>query len=320
MGDIWRDGIYGLVTADALGVPVEFENRSARILDPVEDMRGYGVHNQVPGTWSDDSSMTIATLDSIFEKDGIDYEDIMIRFGNWCLYGDYTCGGELFDIGNTTVDAIKRWGRGAKPLDSGAVEEYSNGNGSLMRVLPACLFLYEEEKKGKISERQCVGTICDISSLTHAHLRSQIACSIYYFLVKAILDYTDESLIDRLQKGMDASIYYINSENRMEYKNFNRLFDLHRFKDTPENEISSSGYVVDSLEAAVWSLLNTSSYSEAVLKAVNLGDDTDTVGAIAGGLAGLFYGYEDIPKEWVEILQGKDLIDGVLAKQGNEFE
>lgn len=86
MGDIWRDGIYGLVTTDALGVPVEFENRSARVLDPVEDMRGYGVHNQVPGTWSDDSSMTIATLDSIYEKGGIDYEDIMTRFGLSTLF------------------------------------------------------------------------------------------------------------------------------------------------------------------------------------------------------------------------------------------
>ena len=100
----------------------------------------------------------------------------------------------------------------------------------------------------------------------------------------------------------------------MEYKNFNRLFDLHRFKDTPENEISSSGYVIDSLEAVVWSLLNTSSYSEAVLKAVNLGDDTDTVGAIAGGLAGIYYGFDGIPCEWVEVLQGKNLINEILNK------
>lgn len=315
MNNIWKDGMYGLIVGDALGVPVEFTSRAERKADPVKEMRAYGTYNQPAGTWSDDSSMALATLASLREKNAVDYTDIMERFGKWCLFGDYTPFGELFDIGNATAKAIARYGRGAKPTESGGCEEWDNGNGSLMRILPVCLYLYEKQKRICTSENESIYVIHAASALTHAHVRSQIACGIYYFLVKAVIEKPGD-LIDRLQIGMDNAYKYYRQDikNYPELGNYDRMIDLGEFKITPEEDIKSSGYVVDTLEAAVWCLINTNSYEEAVLKAVNLGEDTDTVGAVTGGLAGLYYGYDGIPDEWKNAIQGKEWIDEMLGK------
>jgi ADP-ribosylglycohydrolase len=137
-----------------------------------------------------------------------------------------------------------------------------------------------------------------------------MACGIYFFMVQAILD-NEGNLIERLQKGMDAanSFYKSDIANLVEWSRFGRMANLLEFAKVPESDIKSSGYVVDSLEAAVWTLITTESFEEGLLKAVNLGDDSDTVGAIAGGLAGLFYGYNNIPVEWSgSIIKGEEII------------
>ena len=311
MDNIWKSGMYGLIIADAMGVPVEFTSREDRKLDPVTDMRGYGTYNQPEGTWSDDSSMAIATLVSIRDKGEIDYKDIMERFHDWCMYGAYTPFDEAFDIGIATSRAIMKYSNGAKPLESGGKTEWDNGNGSLMRILPVCLYIFEKQRDMKLSDDESIDIIYNCSALTHAHLRSKIACGIYYFLVKAILD-KDGELIERLQQGVDNAFKYYGESAKSELDNFNRLISLSEFKDTPENKIQSTGYVVYTLEAAIWCLVNTYSYEEAILKAVNLGDDTDTVAAITGGLAGLYYGYDNIPDKWKVKLQKRDWIDSLL--------
>jgi ADP-ribosylglycohydrolase len=276
-------------------------------------MREYGTHEQPMGTWSDDSSMTLATIDSIKTLGRIDYKDIMDKFGDWCLYGDYTPFNDLFDIGSATTRAIVNYGRGAAPTLAGGDSENDNGNGSLMRILPICLFLYERQKKVCTSEDECIYVIHEASSMTHRHLRSLIGCGIYYFLVKAILDWQGSPL-ERLQEGMNnAYVYYRKDiQNLKELEHYKRLIDLQQFQNLPENEIKSSGYVVDTLEAAVWCLINTKSYAECVLKAVNLGDDTDTVAAVVGGLAGLYYGYDNIPAEWIGVIQKREWIEELL--------
>ena len=315
MTTIWQDGIYGLVVGDALGVPVEFTSREERRREPVAGMLAYGTHNQPAGTWSDDSSMALATLDSIAEKNGIDYRDIMERFGRWCLYNDYTPFGEMFDIGNATAHAIGKYGRGEEPLESGGKEDWDNGNGSLMRILPVCLWVYEQQKNGCMPEEECVTIVHNASALTHAHLRSQISCGLYFFLVKAVLE-KESNFIERLQSGIDAGFRYYrkNENNREELEHFRRLEDLFSFKEQNDDVIKSSGYVVDTLEASIWSLITTNSYKTAVLKAVNLGDDTDTVGAVTGGLAGLYYGMDSIPKDWIKTIKTKEMIDEILGK------
>ena len=313
LSTIWKDGMFGLIVGDALGVPVEFTTRADRKADPVVDMREYGTHNQPAGTWSDDSSMALATLDSIRKFGEINYKDIMERFASWCLHAEYTPFHEVFDIGNATSKAIMKYGKGAKPLDAGGKNEWDNGNGSLMRILPVCLYLVEREKRICTSENEAIYAVHSVSALTHAHLRSQIACGIYYYLVKAIIE-KKGSMIERLQIGMNNAYSYYRKDlaNYSELSNYDRMIDLEEFKMLPENEIKSSGYVVDTLEAAVWCLINSNSYKEAVLKAVNLGDDTDTVGAVTGGLAGLFYGFENIPSEWIHVIQRREWIEQMM--------
>lgn len=313
MSNIWKDGMLGLIVGDALGVPVEFMSRTELMKNPVTGMREYGTHHQPMGTWSDDSSMALAELDSIRTVGTIDYTDMMERFSRWCMYGEYTPFGEVFDIGIATSRALMNYAKGIAPLESGGKTEWDNGNGSLMRILPVCLYLFERQKKVCTSENESIYMIHAVSALTHAHVRSQMACGIYYFLVKAILE-EEGSLEKRLQKGMDRAYQYYRQDlsNHRELENYKRLADLSEFKENPKEGIKSSGYVVDTLEAAVWCLLHSHSYKETVLMAVNLGEDTDTIGAVAGGLAGLYYKEEGIPQEWTQVLQRREWIEEVL--------
>ena len=313
MSNIWKDGMLGLIVGDALGVPVEFMSRTELMKNPVTGMREYGTHHQPRGTWSDDSSMALAELDSIRTVGTIDYTDMMERFSRWCMHGEYTPFGEVFDIGIATSRALMNYAKGIAPLESGGKTEWDNGNGSLMRILPVCLYLFERQKKVCTSENESIYMIHAVSALTHAHVRSQMACGIYYFLVKAILE-EEGSLEKRLQKGMERAYQYYrqNLSNHRELENYKRLADLSEFKETPKEGIKSSGYVVDTLEAAVWCLLHSHSYKETVLMAVNLGEDTDTIGAVAGGLAGLYYKEEGIPQEWIQVLQRREWIEEVL--------
>mgnify|MGYP000920552510 FL=1 len=312
MDNIWKSGMYGLIIADAMGVPVEFTSREDRKLDPVTDMRGYGTYNQSEGTWSDDSSMAIATLVSIRDNVKIDYKDIMDRFHNWCMYGAYTPFDNVFDIGVATSRAIMKYSTGADPLQSGGETEWDNGNGSLMRILPVCLYIFEQQKDMKLSDDEAIDIIHNCSALTHAHLRSKMACGIYYFLVKAVIE-IDGEITERLQIGIDNAFRYYRLNTGAEISSYNRIISLFEFKDIPEENIKSTGYVVDTLEAALWCLLNTSSYREAILKAVNLCNDTDTIAAVTGGVAGIFYGYENIPDKWKSQIQRKDLIESLLV-------
>ena len=312
MDNIWKSGIYGLIIGDAMGVPVEFTSREDRKKNPITDMTGYGTYNQPEGTWSDDSSMVLATLASIRDRGRIDYKDIMDRFHNWCMYGAYTPFDNVFDIGVATSRAIMKYSNGAKPLESGGETEWDNGNGSLMRILPICLYIFEEQSKSNLSDNEAIDIIHNCSALTHAHLRSKMACGIYYFLVKAVME-KDGEITERLQIGIDNAFRYYRLNTGAEISSYNRIISLLEFKDTPEENIKSTGYVVDTLEAALWCLLNTPSYREAILKAVNLGNDTDTIAAVTGGVAGIFYGYENIPDKWKSKIQRKDLIESLLV-------
>ena len=311
MNNIWKSGIYGLIIGDAMGVPVEFSTREEREKKPIRDMTGYGTYNQPEGTWSDDSSMALATLASIKDKGRIDYKDIMDRFHDWCMYGKYTPFGEVFDIGIATSRAVMKYSNGAGPLESGGKTEWDNGNGSLMRILPVCLYLFEQQKSLNISDDEVIDIVHNCSALTHAHIRSKLACGIYYFLVRAVLGKCGE-LTERLQIGIDDAFEYYGKNSENELGSYNRLILLSEFKNTPKELIKSTGYVVYTLEAAIWCLINTSSYKEAVLKAVNLGDDTDTIAAVTGGLAGLYYTYDGIPASWIAKVQKKDWIDSLL--------
>jgi len=315
MRNIWLDGIMGVVVGDALGLPVQFLDREEIKQNPVTGMRGYGTFNMPEGTWSDDGSLTLATLESIFTMEGIDCQDIMENFADWLIDGKFTPFGYAFDQGSTCIKAITNYVRNNDTEKCGITGEWANGNGALMRIMPVCLYVYERVQEGQITEDEALGYVHRVSALTHNHLRSQMACGIYYFLVKAILQ-REGSLVEMIFNGLqEAKMYYQRDiKNYTELSHYGRIFETEAFKQLPENEIKSTGYVVDSLEAAIWSLLNATTFEETALQAVNLGKDTDTVGAIACGLAGLYYGYEAIPSEWLEKIQCRDKIEELCEK------
>ena len=316
-----KAGIFGTVVGDALGVPVEFTSRSARKVDPVADMRGYGTHDQPQGTWSDDSSMMLATLDSIILRGGIRYDDIMAKFSDWLRRGDYTPYGHVFDVGGTCSAAISRYRPGVDPKTCGGSEESDNGNGSLMRIMAASLYVGLDDDWNESVFEDAVDDIQGVSCLTHAHPRSQMACMIYTAICHELIWCKGRSIADGVQDAISETLDYYSKAweaqswfdldflQEIRSDKFARLRDIEKFKSLPEDEIRSGGYVVDTLEASVWCLLNSGSYKECVLKAVNLGDDTDTTGAVAGGLAGLCYGYDGIPAEWIDVIASKEWIN-----------
>ncbi len=294
--------VLGHAIGDALGVPVEFLPRETLQADPVTDYRGYGTHYVPAGTWSDDTSMALATLDSLSR--GIDYADMMQRFCNWERNAAYTATDEVFDMGITTSYALRSFRRGTDPLLCGGSDEHDNGNGSLMRIIPAVLYCRHRMADASLEQR--MELIHNVSALTHRHPRSILGCGIYTFVLLRLLDDpTPASLFHGLE---EARSYYISQPGyAKELGHYDRLF-APDFPHTSMTDIKSSGYVVATLEAAVWCLLNTKSYAECVLKAVNLGKDTDTVGAVAGGLAAAMYGLEGIPSHWIDGLLKKELL------------
>lgn len=297
MKDEILGGIVGLAVADAVGVPAEFMGRESLARDPVTGMRGYGSHRQPPGTWSDDTSLTLCLLDSL--TNGLDYEDIMRRFLGWMENAGYTARGRVFDIGIATRGAISRFSKGVPPRECGGRSEYDNGNGALMRILPLGFYLRARFGEGFLENEEAVSIVRDACSLTHAHIRNQIACGIYLSVADALIGGMPLERAVRTGVSRAKGVYEARAEDRAELKHFDRIFS-DDFAELPREGIRSGGYVVDTLEAALWCLLTTDSYEGCVLKAVNLGDDTDTVAAVAGGLAGMHYGYGAVPAGWVK--------------------
>lgn len=284
-----KDGIIGFVVGDALGVPVEFRSRESLKDDPVVDMREYGTYGMPRGTWSDDSSMILATMASIINKKSIDLDDIMKEFCEWFYNSKYTQYNDTFDFGMTTSTAIERYHHGM-PIDKcGGTSDRDNGNGSLMRILPLA-FLPDIDFE----------TVENVSALTHAHKTSRIACVLYIQIAKSILENDDLTLDEHIQK---ASQEIINHYDEKYLKHYQRIFNLDFSKG-----ILSGGYVVDTLESVVYCLITTDNYKDALLKAVNLGGDTDTVAGICGGLAGIYYGFDDIPVDWTSQIPKLDTV------------
>ncbi|WP_160139069.1 ADP-ribosylglycohydrolase family protein [Chryseobacterium sp. c4a] len=306
-----KAGIMGVCIGDALGVPVEFKDRDYLKKFPVTEMQEFGSHSQPKGTWSDDSSLTLC-LAEVLTK-GYNLEKIGQSFVKWVRYGHWTAHGRLFDIGVTTREAITRLIKGESARFSGSIFEEDNGNGSLMRILPLAFYLKDEENIEKIYQ-----TVKEVSTITHGHFRSVFSCFIYViFAIQLIKGKNKTEAYTHIQKvALEYSEKQWFSLNEVEL--FHRVLK-NDISGYPEDEIRGSGYVLHSLEASLWCFLNSESYSEAVLKAVNLGEDTDTTAAITGGLAGIYYGFENIPQQWVDELVRKDDIEKLCEKLSNKY-
>lgn len=259
-----RAAVYGQAIGDALGVPYEFMIRDTF---RCSEMTGFGTHNQPVGTWSDDTSMMLATLDSLAVNEWrVDVDDMRARYRSWLHDGEYAIDGLVFDCRLTVSAALDR--------GTGLDGERDNGNGSLMRIMPLA-FAYADG-----------GDVRAASAITHAHAIAMNSCV---------------NMVSVLRTGAceDAWPAELNGESLC---------------GMPRDSVGSSGYVRDTYKAALWCLANTDDYASCVLAAVNLGDDTDTTAAVAGYLAGVKYGFDAIPAEWLAVLRGRELIDDVLGR------
>lgn len=302
-----RNSLYASIIGDALGVPVESSTRQELALCSVKNMLGYGRFDQPKGTWSDDSSMILCSMDSLIQ--GYNLNQMATLFCSWLFDAKHTASGYVFDAGLTTTTALESIHSHEKnAFESGGISEDDNGNGSLMRVLPVALYFSQEPINSYLEK------IHEISAITHAHPRSKIGCGIYALFIRNLLKTEDKkkAFEDTI---IEATGYYNKSDSIMknELPFYSRIFSKELLK-LPMQDIYSSGYIVHTLEAAIWCFMNHSNTKGILLKAVNLGLDTDTTGTVAGGLAGLIYGLDEIPKEWIDTLAKKTMIDDLIDK------
>lgn len=305
-----KSALLGVSVGDALGVPVEFISRAVIRKNPVTDMIGYGTYNLPPGTFSDDSSLAFCLAEAL--TGNFDLRTIGQNFVKWRDHNYWTARGNVFDIGMGTNEAIIRLAKGIRPDLAGGADAASNGNGSLMRILPLVFYMTDKP----IDERYEIAR--QVSSLTHRHIRSVIACFYYLEFARQLLEKKHPlEIYINLQSLITDFITSIPNTG-FELGLFDRLLKQNIF-ELNEDSIYSDGYVLHTLEASIWCLLTTNNYKDAVLKAVNLGQDTDTTGAVTGGLAGLYYGMDTIPASWLTQLARIDDIVDLAERLGEKY-
>jgi len=283
--DRFKGCLLGLACGDAVGTTVEFQPRGS--FEPVTEMVGGGPFHLKPGQWTDDTSMALCLAESLIECNGFDPFDQMQRYCRWRAEGHLSSTGKCFDIGNTVAEALNNFIATNEPY-SGPTREHSAGNGSIMRLAPVPMFYH-------YSLTDTVYFSGDSSRTTHGALECVEACQLFGAILHHAL--SGKSKDDILFSTSEVTSKNVRAIARGEYKN------------KTDKDIKGSGYVIDSLEAALWCFLNTDNYKDAVLKAVNLGDDADTTAAVCGQLAGAYYGIQGIPIHWrTEIAMG-DIIE-----------
>ena len=300
-----KSALFGVAVGDALGVPHEFSRPEDLRENPVTDMVGYGTYNLPAGTWSDDSSLTFCLAESLCS--GFNTDHMGELFVKWYYQDYWTATGEVFDIGIGTRNALYKIKNGTKAELAGGQDEKDNGNGSLMRILPLVFAI----KHLPIEER--FERTRQVSAITHGHIRAVMACFYYLEFAKQLIEGRSKfDIYNDLQTTL-PSFFIKAGIDSTEIAYFDRLLQ-NNITDLQLSEIRSGGYVIETIEACIWCLLTTENYKDAVLKAINLGHDTDTTAAVTGGLAGLLYGFDGIPMEWVEKLARKVDIEGLVNK------
>lgn len=306
-----KAAIYGFIVGDVLGFPVEFLSRDTLRNNPVAQIQIREDMNVPKGVFSDDTSMTLATMDSIITYDDINLNDIMSKFCEWCYNGVYTSTNKVLDIGITTRQALaKYYLLKLDPVECGANSYNDNGNGSLMRMLPVIIYC----KHQNIDFETLYTYIKNTSSLTHSHDISILGCLIY------------SNYITNLLNGYDK----FKSYEMINIQDYTRLFSTevlnhyeivfnHKVHSLNENDIKSTGFIVDTLVSSLWCILKSNTFKETLLMAVNLGNDTDTIGAITGSMAGLIYGYSAIPSSWINEICGLNKYEHIISSFINSY-
>lgn len=306
-----RASLFGLAVGDALGLALAQVSRKTLVDNPVRDMQAFGTYNQAAGTWAEPSSLSFCLAEALTHE--FNLHNIGLNFVYWFQENYWTARAKHFDIDEQTKLACLRIGHGLRPDLAGAVKDSENTNASLMRILPLVFYI----KDKPINERFEITK--QVSSITHAHIRSVVSCFYYLEFARYILEgFKIEEAYKILQEDFPSLLHRFNVPEA-EIALFHRLLK-NDISKLDVNEIHSDNYVIQSLEASIWCLMNTNKYSDAVLKAVNLGEDSNTTAAITGGLAGLVYGYRTIPKHWINQLARKENIEDLAKRMGKKLE
>jgi len=283
--DRFHGCLLGLATGDAVGTTLEFRPKGS--FPPITDLMGGGPFGLIAGQWTDDTSMALCLTASLIEKQGFDPADQMDRYWKWYKHGYMSSTGRCFDIGNTVRYALERFHATRKPF-SGSTSPGSAGNGSLMRLAPIPLYYFPKLEK-------IIHFAGESSRTTHGAPECIEACQLFAGMIYLALS------------GKDKEKILFDTNITLSAPKIKAIADG-SYSSKPESQIRGSGYVVESLEAALWCFYKTDSFESAVLQAANLGNDADTTAAICGQLAGAFYGESDIPAKWLEQLHMRDEI------------
>lgn len=285
--------LLGLACGDAVGTTLEFKPRGS--FKPITDMVGGGPFNLEPGQWTDDTSMALCLAESLIEKKDFDPLDQMERYVKWYRTGYLSSTGLCFDIGGTTAEALGRFEKSRDPF-SGPTDAYSAGNGSLMRLAPVPLFFFPDKDA-------MIFYAGESSRTTHGAQECIDGCRLF------------ASILFNALSGMDKEkVLFDHNEDIIQSPSIRQIL-TGSYRDKTENQIKGSGYVAQSLEAALWCFYTSETFQDAVLKAANLGDDTDTTAAICGQVAGAYYGISSIPDKWIYQLA----LHGTLSSLAKEL-
>ena len=299
-----KASLYGYIIGDAVGLPLKNKSRKELLKKPINEMLSIDGYNDI-GYWSCNSSFILATLDSIIENEKkINYSDLMRKYLECLNNNKYSSSNKnISDIDEVIINSLNNFKDNKTPLDCGSKKYEDNNNKSLARMLPIVLYCYYK----KVEEDDIYNLVKKYSSLTHAHQLSIMASYIYVRFMLNILKGKNKTTSYNLIKYIDYEKYFrkeiISEFSRLLKDNINEL---------SLEEIQSTDNVVDTLEATIWIILNTNNYQQAIVGAINLGGDTNTIGALVGAIAGIIYGVDDIPHKWIDNIKKKDFINNII--------
>ena len=299
-----RDGIFGLAVGDAMGVPTESYKREALLEKPVIKMTPKVSAGIPKGAWSDDTSLTLATIDAL-SKSGINYTAMADNYVRWFTSNHFCSINESFGIGKTTLKALVRYTqRLEEAYECGSDSEEDCGNGSLKRIIPIAYYFVAHKE----SDRKILEVVKKTSSITHANEIVICGCYIYVRLVMNLLKGNNKVSALEQVKRLDFSFFSKATVNK-----YKRILSSDITKLTID-EIKTTSYVVDTLETAIWCFLKADSYQKCAIATTNIGGDTKTIGSLAGALSGIFYGYNNIPIVMLEGLRKKEYIENICEQ------
>lgn len=303
MREKMRSGVYGYLIGDAVGVPYEFctseKLRRLEKIDMIPPKKFNRSHKEVkPGTWSDDGAQMLCMLASLMESRNFNINNLAKKLLAWHEKGYMAVNQKVFDVGTQTLRSLREYSKSKNPLTSGLVVKKGRGNGSLMRVFPLGLYNDDERKIVEYAHLQ--------SMITHGDIVPQVCCAFYSLWVRETAK--GGSIKEAYEKSVDKLLKIYEEEKEYLYYFSERLRPLdYSIKG------KGTGCVLDTLRSVRDMLFEHNNYKEVIINAVLLGNDTDTVAAIAGGIAGIHYGFEAIPEDWLRLLKGKNIVEKLLS-------